>query len=143
MAVEIKKFTHDNACDHLTMLIKPATPEEEKILNEIKTAIDNVVRLPKYIPLFLSGGWRMGTDGSFIPWFSLKPAYLDKVDASERIETYFDQRKNNETPAIEIEPLVTSILDDVNQRVMPGVRRNYYYAFISGDVQALRDFWYN
>ncbi|NBV35246.1 MAG: hypothetical protein EBR81_16005, partial [Proteobacteria bacterium] len=65
------------------------------------------------------------------------------VDASERIETYFDQRKNNETPAIEIEPLVTSILDDVNQRVMPGVRRNYYYAFIRGDVQALRDFWYN
>jgi len=139
MAVEYNnKFTQDKVCTYLTMSIDPATPEEEKILKEIKTAIHHVVRLPKYTPLFLKGG-RPNEHGSFIPYFPLKPAYLDKVDASERIETYFAQRVNNETQAIEIEPLVTRILDDVNERVMPGVGRNYYNAFILGDVQALKD----
>ena len=109
-------------------------------MEEIKTAINHVVRLPEYIPLFLNGGWT-NNNGSFIPWFSLKPAYLDKVDASVRIETYFAERVRNETPAIEIEPLMANILDDMNQRVMPEVRRNYYNAFILGDVQALKDFW--
>jgi len=139
MAVEYNnKFTQDKACTYLTMSINHATPEEKLILEEIKTAIHHVVRLPKYTPLFLKGG-RTNGYGSFIPYFPLKPAYLDKVDASERIETYFAQRVRKETQAGEIEPLVTRILDDVNVRVMPGVGRDYYYALISGDVQAVRD----
>ena len=135
MAIQYNdRLTYDDACVYFTQVINTVTPEQIQMKTKITESINHVIRLPKYNNLFFKGEYQT-TDGFYLPYFPLKRAYLNTVNADEMIEEHWDKCvRDGYTP---IDELVSQILDKVKANVLPGVKQSFYNAWIAADRQTL------